>query len=71
MTDDPSTLDLTAQAEQIRRGDLKPLDLVNAAIARVERLDPQLNAIVSPQFERAREAAAAEDLPHGPFHGVP
>jgi amidase len=71
MADDLSLLDLTSQAERVRCGELKPLELVEAAIARIERLDPELGALVTAQFDRARAAAAARDLPDGPLRGVP
>lgn len=63
-------LDATAQAELVRRGEVSALELVDAAIARVEALNPVLNAVVTPTFERAREAARGR-LPDGPFRGVP
>src|SRR5262245_24393774 len=71
MTDDLAQLDATAQAELVRRGAITPRELVAAAIARMERLNPQLNAVIHPALERARTAAAAPDLPDGPFRGVP
>ncbi len=71
MADEISLLDLVAQAELVRRGEMKPLELVDAAIARAERLDPELGAIVSAQFERARAEAVSPELPDGPFRGVP
>lgn len=71
MGDDLDTLDATAQAELVRRGDASPRELVEAAIARCERLNPALNAIIHPALEAAREQAAARDLPAGPFRGVP
>jgi len=71
MTKDLSLLDLTDQADLVRRGKLSPLELVDAAIERAEALEPSLNAIVSRQFERARAEAASRDLPQGPFSGVP
>ena len=63
-------LDATDQAALVRRGEASAPELVDAAIARIERLNPALNAVVYPMFERARKAAAA-DLPEGPFRGVP
>jgi amidase len=63
-------LDATAQAEFVRKGEITPLELVDAAIARIERANPVLNAVVTPTFERARETARG-DLPDGPFRGVP
>ena len=70
MADDIAFLDATAQAELVRRGDATPAALVDAAIARIERLNPKLNAVIIPLFEKAR-AAAAGAVPDGPFHGVP
>jgi amidase len=71
MADELATLDATAQADLVRRGELTPAELVDAAIARIERLNPQLNAVIIPTFERARAQARARDLPNGPFRGVP
>ena len=63
-------LDATDQAALVRRGEVSAAELVDAAIARIERLNPALNAVVHPMFDRARQAAAG-DLPDGPFRGVP
>lgn len=71
MSDEIAFLDATAQAELVRRRELTPRELVDAAIARCERLDPQLNAVTLPALEAARARAAADDLPRGPFRGVP
>jgi len=57
-------------AELVEHGEVSPSDLVEAAIERIERLDPTLNAVVHKAFSSAR-AAAASDLPDGPFRGVP
>ncbi len=70
MTDDFSTLDATAQAELVRSGQVTALELVDAAINRVEKLNPQLNAVIHTRFEEARRAASGA-LPDGPFTGVP
>ena len=70
MTDDLSRLDATAQADLVRTGQASPAELVDAAIERIERVDPQLNSVITPLFEQARQAAAG-DLPDGPFRGVP
>lgn len=64
-------LDATAQAELVRSGELSPAELVDAAIARIEQLDPLLEAVLVPSFERARERARSDELPDGPFRGVP
>jgi len=47
MHDEISLLDAVAQAELVRRGEVKPHELVEAAIARAERLEPRLHAIVT------------------------
>jgi amidase len=66
-----STMDATAQAELVRRRELTPLELVDAAITRIERVNPALNAVITPLYEEARVAAVSHDLPDGPFRGVP
>src|SRR3954447_17122230 len=70
MNDDLARLDATAQAELIRSGEASAVDLVDAAIERTEALNGELNAVIHPLFEKARAAAAGE-LPDGPFKGVP
>ncbi|MFF9481595.1 amidase [Streptomyces sp. NPDC014733] len=69
--DELAWLDATAQAELVRRGVVSPTELVEAAIARIERLDGKLNAVITPLFEKARAAAGSATLPDGPFRGVP
>ncbi len=69
--DDLAWLDATALAQLIRAQQLSPLEAVEAAIARIEALNPHLNAVITPLFETARQRAAAPDLPDGPFRGVP
>ena len=71
MTNELAALDATAQADLIRRGEITPTDSVDAAIARIERINPKLNAVIIPLFEQARARAASGDLPDGPFRGVP
>jgi amidase len=70
MNDELARLDATAQAELVRSGEAGPLELVDAAIERIEALNPELNAVIHPLFEQGREAARG-DLPDGPFRGVP
>ena len=67
---DTTWLDATAQAELVRSGEASPAELVDAAIERIERVNPQLDAVIRDRFEAAREEAAGE-LPDGPFRGVP
>jgi amidase len=71
MPDELAHLDATAQAELIRRREVTPLELVDAAIERVQRSNPHINAVILPALEQARARAALPDLPRGPFHGVP
>jgi amidase len=70
MTDELATLDATAQADLVRRREATPLELVDAAIARIEKVNPKLNAVIIQLFEKAR-AQAKSMLPDGPFKGVP
>jgi len=63
-------LDATAQAELIRRKEIKPIELVEAAIERVEKLNPDLNLVITTLFDEAKTAAAGK-IPDGPFAGVP
>ena len=70
MSDEVAWLDATAQAELVRTKEVTPAELVADAIARMEALNPQLNAIIHELYDRAR-AEAAGTLPDGPFRGVP
>ena len=71
MSDELAFLDATAQAELVRQRKASPRELVDAAIARIERLNPELNAVITQRFEKARAEAASPTLPDGPFRGVP
>jgi amidase len=63
-------MDATAQAELVRSGEASAAELTQAAIERAESLNPELNAIIHPLYEQG-VADAREDLPDGPFRGVP
>jgi fatty acid amide hydrolase 2 len=66
-------------ARLIREGECRALEVVECHIARIEQVNPRLNAVVRERFDAARQEAAdadrlgemvpAADLP--PFHGVP
>ena len=71
LADDTRWLDATAQSELVASGKVSPLEMVNAAIERVERYDSKLNALTYRWFEDARQLAASNILPDGPFRGVP
>ena len=51
MDDEFARLDATAQADLVRRREVTPAELVTASIARIEALNPQLNAVIHPLFE--------------------
>lgn len=55
----------------MRRSDVQPIELVEASIKQIERLNPHLNAVITPLFEQARIQAKSPALPSGPFRGVP
>jgi amidase len=57
-------------AECVAKKDVTAAELLDEAIARAERLNPALGAIVYKDYERAR-AVAQGPLPAGPFAGVP
>ena len=65
-----ASLDATAQAELVRRREVTPLELLEAAIARVEKVNPAINAVVFKMYDQARATARAP-LPAGPLSGVP
>src|SRR2546425_1077652 len=64
-------------APLIARGAVSPLELVQAVLARLERVNPRLNAYctvaVEPALEAAKKATAAarRRARLGPLHGVP
>lgn len=68
MTD--SFLDACALADLVRAGQVSPAELVEEAITRVEKVNPDLNAVIRTRFDEARKEAAGP-LPDGPFTGVP
>lgn len=63
-------MDATAQAELVRRGDATPQQLLDAAIKRIELVNPLINAVITTMFEDAYQAARS-DILNGPFAGVP
>ncbi len=67
---DVAFLDATAQAELVRSKQISPTELLEGAIERIERLNPQLNAVIRPMYDEARRTIE-KGLPEGPFTGVP
>ena len=70
MIEDYADLDATDLAARIALGELTASQVLEEAIARAERVNPKLNALVYPWFDHAR-ARVREGLPAGPLHGVP
>lgn len=75
---EPLRLDAVGQAELLRSKKISPTELVDLAIAAVERVNPQLNAVIHPRFERARNEAKStppaksdSTTTDGSFAGVP
>ena len=58
------------QAELVRSGEASPRELTEAAIARIEAVNPKLDAVIRTRFDAALAEAGGE-LPDGPFRGVP
>ena len=57
-------------AELVHKKEVKPGELLEEAIKRIEKLNPQLNAVIHKMYELARKPADGE-LPDCPFKGVP
>ena len=62
--------DAVGLAQLVKRREVSPLELLDAALARVEETQPAFNYIVRLFPDRARRRAA-EPLPDGPLAGVP
>ncbi|MDI3289869.1 amidase family protein [Polyangium sp. 15x6] len=69
MSQDLWELDAVGQAALVKSGEVSALDLVDAAIARIEKLEPVVHAVASVDFDAAREKARSR--PSGPLGGVP
>jgi amidase len=61
--------DATTLAYLVKNRVCSPLELLEAAIERIEAYNPELNAVVDRLYERARKRV--QSLPDGPFKGVP
>jgi amidase len=74
---DPALWTTTEQAAAIRRGQLGSVELLDAQLARIERLGPKVNAVCTLSVDEARERAVAADeattkgQSWGPLHGLP
>lgn len=77
MSDELCYLPATELAAMVRRREVSARELLEAHLARIARVNPAVNAVVTLDADRAREAAAAADErtargePLGPLHGLP
>lgn len=62
--------DALGLAELIKKKEVSPLELCEAAIERIELLNPKLNAVIYRMYDEARESIKSK-LPKGRFSGVP
>ncbi|KRQ10007.1 amidase [Bradyrhizobium manausense] len=65
-----SNYDGLGLADLIRRKDVTPEELLDEAISRTEKIDPEINAVVIKHYDFAKRQIS-EGLPEGPFTGVP
>ncbi len=76
VADDPCSASATRLAEAVRTRQISSLELIDACLARIEEVNPAINAVVrltDDARERARQADAelAAGIIRGPLHGVP
>ncbi len=62
--------DALGLAELVQKGEVTPAELCEEAIERIERINPQLNAVVRPMYDQGRETASKTGTDK-PFAGVP
>jgi amidase/6-aminohexanoate-cyclic-dimer hydrolase len=67
---DYGSYDAVGLAELVRNRQLTPKELLDEALARTARVDPQINAVVVKHYDYA-ERQIANGLPEAPFAGVP
>ena len=70
MSEDLIALDAVRAVELLKSGDVSPVELVDAAAARIEAVNGPVNAVVTPCLEAAREAALNVDA-DTPLAGLP
>lgn len=64
--------DALGLSQLVKQGQIQPLELVDSVIDSIERTNGDLNAVITPMFEMAREAASSASVdPGAPFAGVP
>src|SRR5690606_16485329 len=74
---DPTDLTIAEASRLIRAGALSPVELTRAYLARIDRLEPRINAFITVSAElaleqaRSLEAELTEGRWRGPLHGIP
>ena len=71
MIEDVAWSSAVEQAALVRRGEVTAAELVEGAIARIEALNPTLNAVVTSAFDEAVDVARLRSTDNAPFSGVP
>src|SRR5438552_11715920 len=70
-------LDITELAPRLRKREVSAVEVTDAYLARIERLNPLINAYITVMADQARQAARKVDAEigsgkyRGPLHGVP
>ncbi len=64
-------MDAISLAELVRKKEVKPIELIESAISRIEKLNPKLNAVVTTMFDEAISLASESTDLSLPFSGVP
>ncbi len=65
-----ANMNAIALADLVRKKEVKPIELVEETISRIEQLNPQINVVTTRMYDQARSTAHA-DIPEGPLAGVP
>ncbi|MGO2695347.1 amidase [Bavariicoccus seileri] len=63
--------DATWYAERVKERKISPFELVDQAIKKIERVNPSLNAVIHPRFEKAYAEARTFQNFDAPFSGIP
>jgi amidase len=71
LSEETQWMDAVDQAALVAKGEITPSELLEAAIERMEAIDPAIHALTITWFDHARQLAADRALPDGPFRGVP
>ncbi len=62
--------DAVGIADLIKKGEISPIEVLEEAITRTEKINPKINAVITKMYEEAKDSIG-QGLPDGPFKGVP